>query len=136
LWVAPPRPVGNANGREANTRAHARLTLLQTVNWLKIDNVIQTSKTTTRQKNVIPRNKSIGSRVSEKEYATIDKWVQAEGMTGSDWLMKSIRTYTVVKNNQDLLLDLLKKEQLNFFTTLDFRKKEKIDALIDLLHEI
>ena len=84
----------------------------------------------------MPRNKSIGSRVSDKEYETIARWVKAEGVTGSDWLMKTIRTYTCVKNNKDILLDLLKKEQLNFFITLDFRKKEKIDALIDLVHKI
>lgn len=96
----------------------------------------QTSKTTTRQKKAIPRNKSIGSRVSDVEFATIAKWVKAEGMTGSDWLLKTIRTYTVVKNNKEILLDLLKKEQLNFFTTLDFRKKEQIDALFEILHKI
>jgi hypothetical protein len=96
----------------------------------------QTSKTTTRQKKAIPRNKSIGSRVSDEEFATIARWVKAESITSSDWLMKTIRTYTVVKNNKEILLGLLKKEQLNFFTTLDFRKKEKIDALIYLLHKI
>jgi len=98
--------------------------------------MIQTSKTTSRKKKVIPRNKSIGSRVSDEEFATIARWVKAESMTGSDWLMKTIRTYTVVKKNKEILLGLLKKEQLNFFTTLDFRKKEKIDALIDFLIKI
>jgi hypothetical protein len=96
----------------------------------------QTSKTTTRQKKAIPRNKSIGSRVSDEEFATIARWVKAENMTGSDWLMKTIRIYTCIKNNQDILLDLLKKEQLNFFVALDFRKKEKIDILIKIIKQI
>ena len=98
--------------------------------------MIQTSKTASRKKKMIPRNKSIGSRVSDNEFATIARWVKAEGMTGSDWLMKTIRTYTVVKNNRDILIAILKKEQMNFFTKLDFRRKENIDALIKLLNQI
>jgi len=66
------------------------------------------------------RNKSIGSRVSDKEFATITRWAQSEGMSVSDWLMKAIKIYTVIKNDKELLLEILKKEQLNFFTALDF----------------
>lgn len=98
--------------------------------------MIHASKTTAQQKKVIGRNKSIGSRVSDNEFATITRWVRAEGMTGSDWLMKTIRTYTVVKNNRDIFIAILKKEQLNFFVTLDFREKGDIDALIEILKKI
>jgi len=94
------------------------------------------SKTATKRLEKRNRNKSIGSRVSDKDFAIITRWAQSEGMSVSDWLMKAIKIYTVIKNDKELLLEILKKEQLQFLTALDFRKKEKIDALIDFLIKI
>ena len=93
-------------------------------------------KTTTKRPEKRNRNKSIGSRVSDKDFATIIRWAQNEGMSVSDWLMKAIKTYTMIKNEKDLLIEILKKEQLNFLTVLDFQKKEKNDAVLDYLRRI
>ncbi|MFM7682449.1 MAG: plasmid mobilization protein [Bacteroidota bacterium] len=94
------------------------------------------SKTNIKRPEKRNRNKSIGSRVSDKEFATITRWAQSEGMSVSDWLLKAIKIYTVIKNDKDLLNEMLKREQLNFFTTLDFRKNEKNSTLIEIIKQI
>jgi len=105
------------------------LTLIQPVNRHKNSEMMNTQAKQTKP----TRNRSVGSRVSDRDFETIQKWSKAEGMNTSGWLMKTVHIYTKMKNDKQILLSALKKSLKDPELLFNFQRRKKVEEMMEFL---